>query len=95
MLSPLPFAGPIGAVRIGRLDGELVVNPTQPQAEEESGLDLIVVGTKDGNTMVEAVADEVPEDVLLEALDLAQQEILEDLRGAGGPAPAGRQGQVA
>jgi polyribonucleotide nucleotidyltransferase len=92
MLSPLPFAGPIGAVRIGRLDGELVVNPTLPQAEEESALDLIVVGTKDGITMVEAGADEVPEDVLLEALGLAQQEILklceaqEDLRRQAGKA---------
>ena len=75
MLSPLPFLGPVGAVRIGRIEGRLVVNPTLQEAEEESTLDLIVVGTKDGLTMVEAGADEVPEDVLLEALDLAQAEI--------------------
>jgi polyribonucleotide nucleotidyltransferase len=75
MISPLPFLGPVGAVRIGRLDGELVVNPTLQEAEEETTLDLVVVGTKDGITMVEAGADEVPEDVLLEALDLAQAEI--------------------
>jgi polyribonucleotide nucleotidyltransferase len=92
MISPLPFAGPIGAVRIGRIDGQFVVNPTLPEAEEESSLDLIVVGTKDGITMVEAGADEVPEDVLLEALDLAQQEILklceaqEELRRQAGKA---------
>ncbi len=75
MLSPLPFLGPIGAVRVGRIDGALVLNPTLQEAEEESTLDLIVVGTKDGLTMVEAGADEVPEELLLEALDLAQTEI--------------------
>src|ERR671933_107428 len=75
MISPLPFLGPVGAVRIGRIDGELVVNPTL-QETEESTLDLIVVGTKEGLTMVEAGADEVPEDTLLEALELAHSEIL-------------------
>src|SRR5436190_9880225 len=76
MISPLPFLGPVGAVRIGRIDGRLVVNPTLQEIEEETALDLIVVGTKEGLTMVEAGAEEVPEDVLLEALDLAQAEIL-------------------
>jgi polyribonucleotide nucleotidyltransferase len=75
MISPLPFFGPVGAVRVGRIDGEFILNPTHEQNFEESSLDLIVVGTKDGLTMVEAGADEVPEDVLLEALDLAHQEI--------------------
>src|SRR5689334_14054699 len=75
MISPLPFFGPVGAVRIGRIDGRLVVNPTLQQTEEESALDLIVVGTLDGLTMVEAGADQVPEDVLLEALELAHGEI--------------------
>ncbi len=75
MISPLPFFGPVGAVRIGRIDGELVVNPTLQQNWTESAMDLIVVGTKDGLTMVEAGADEVPEDVLLEALELAHGEI--------------------
>jgi polyribonucleotide nucleotidyltransferase len=75
MISPLPFLGPVGAVRIGRIDGELVVNPTLKETEEDSTLDLIVVGTKDALTMVEAGAEEVPEDVLLEALELAQGEI--------------------
>src|SRR6266852_837774 len=74
-ISPLPFFGPVGAVRIGRIDGELVVNPTLQQNWTESAMDLIVVGTKDGLTMVEAGADEVPEDVLLEALELAHGEI--------------------
>src|ERR671919_675815 len=71
MISPLPFQGPVGAVRIGMIDGELVVNPTLPEVEEESTLDLIVVGTKEGLTMVEAGADEVPEETLLEAFELA------------------------
>ncbi|HET9213702.1 MAG TPA: polyribonucleotide nucleotidyltransferase [Gaiellaceae bacterium] len=75
MISPLPFLGPVGAVRIGMIDGELVVNPTLPETEEESTLDLIVVGTKEGLTMVEAGADEVPEETLLEAFDLAYAEI--------------------
>ena len=74
-VSALPFFGPVGAVRIGRLDGELVVNPTLQQTGEESSLDLIVVGTRDALTMVEAGADEVPEDVLLDALELAHAEI--------------------
>ncbi|MGH3009972.1 MAG: polyribonucleotide nucleotidyltransferase [Gaiellaceae bacterium] len=92
MLSPLPFFGPVGAVRIGRIDGELVVNPTLQQNWEETTLDLIVVGTKDGLTMVEAGADEVHEDLLLEALELAHGEIRrlceaqEDLRNQAGKA---------
>ncbi len=75
MISPLPFLGPIGAVRVGMLDGELVINPTLKEAEEDSTLDLIVVGTKDALTMVEAGGNEVPEETLLEALSKAQQEI--------------------
>src|SRR5213592_3528985 len=57
-VSPLPFLGPIGAVRMGIVEGELVVNPSL-QETEESDLDLIVVGTKDGLTMVEAGAEQV------------------------------------
>src|SRR5436853_4899714 len=90
MISPMPFLGPIGAVRVGLLEGQLVINPTLQETEEESELDLIVVGTKEGLTMVEAGANEVPEDRLLEALDLAYQEIVklceaqEDLRRQAG-----------
>ena len=92
MISPLPFLGPVGAVRIGVIDGELVVNPTLQEAEEESTLDLIVVGTRESITMVEAGSEEIPEDRLLEALDLAQHEIAklcdaqEDLRRQVGKA---------
>src|SRR5919109_210420 len=76
MISPLPFLGPVGAVRIGRIDGQLTVNPTLQEMEETSTLDLVVVGTKEGLTMVEAGGDEIPEDLLLEALELAHGEIV-------------------
>ena len=75
MISPLPFKGPVGAVRIGLIDGQLVINPSLPEVQEESTMDLIVVGTKDGLTMVEAGAEEVPEELLLEALEVAHAEI--------------------
>ncbi len=92
MISPLPFFGPVGAVRVGQIEGEFVFNPTLQASEEESTLDLIVVGTKDGLTMVEAGGDEIPEEVLLEALELAHKEIVklcemqEDLRDQVGKA---------
>jgi len=91
MISPLPFLGPVGAVRIAMIDGEIVVNPTLPQAQT-STLDLIVVGTKEGLTMVEAGADEVPEETLLHALELAHEKIIalceaqEELRERAGKA---------
>ena len=87
MVSPLPFMGPVGAVRIGQVDGEFVVNPPLPTLEsDECTLDLIVVGSKDALTMIEAGADEVPEATMLEAFELAHGEIVkiceaqEDLR---------------
>ena len=74
-LSDLPFEGPIGAVRLGRsLDGEFILNPTYAQITE-SDLDLVVAGTKDAITMVEAGANEVPENVMVEALQLAQEAV--------------------
>ena len=74
MLSPMPFLGPVGAVRIGRVDGTLAVNPTLPDLKE-STLDLIVCGTPEAITMVEAGAQEVSEEELIEALDMAHAEI--------------------
>jgi polyribonucleotide nucleotidyltransferase len=72
-LSDVPFDGPMGAVRVGRsLDGEFILNPTYAQIAE-SDLDLVVAGTKEAITMVEAGADEVPENVIVEALQLAQE----------------------
>ena len=74
-LSDLPFDGPIGAVRVGRsLDGEFILNPTYDQISE-SDLDLVVAGTKEAITMVEAGANEVPEAVMVEALQLAQDTV--------------------
>ena len=89
-ISSLPFFGPIGAVRVGLIDGELRINPTLLEIEEESTMDLIVVGTSEGLTMVEAGASEVPEETLLEALAIAHEEIKklcqaqEDLRDQAG-----------
>ncbi|MDX6449795.1 MAG: polyribonucleotide nucleotidyltransferase [Gaiellaceae bacterium] len=89
-ISSLPFFGPIGAVRVGLIDGELTINPTLQEIEDESTMDLIVVGTSEGLTMVEAGASEVPEETLLEALALAHEEIKklcqaqEDLREQAG-----------
>jgi polyribonucleotide nucleotidyltransferase len=74
-LSDLPFDGPIGAVRVGRsLDGEFILNPTYDQIAE-SDLDLVVAGTREAITMVEAGANEVPEGVMVEALQLAQETV--------------------
>src|SRR5438552_4334653 len=75
MISPLPFLGPVGAVRVGLIDGQRAVKPARAAVQEEGERDLIVVGTPEGLTMVEAGANEVPEDQLLEALDLAHAEI--------------------
>ena len=66
-ISEIPFLGPIGAVRVGRIDGEFVVNPTYSDLER-SELDLIVSGTRDAIMMVEAGAKLLPEDVMAEAI---------------------------
>jgi polyribonucleotide nucleotidyltransferase len=74
LISDIPWAGPLGAVRIGYVNGELVVNPTFSEMEE-SKLDLMIAGTKEAITMVECGADEVSEQVMIEALDLAHRSI--------------------
>lgn len=71
-ISDIPWAGPIGAVRIGLIDDQLVVNPTIPQMENSS-LDLRVAGTADAILMVECAATEVEEETMLEALRLAHE----------------------
>ena len=73
-ISELPFQGPVGAVRIGLIDDEFIINPTL-QEIEESELDLIVAGTADAISMVEAGAQEVDEETILEALAIAHDEI--------------------
>ena len=79
MISDIPFPTPVGAVRIGKVDGDFVVNPNEedllPDAEGGSDLDLIVAGTEDAILMVEAGANEIPEAEILDALDIAHAEI--------------------
>jgi polyribonucleotide nucleotidyltransferase len=73
-ISDIPFYGPVGAVRVGLIGGEIVVNPTMPEMAY-SDLDLMVAGTADSILMVEAGAKEVPENTILEALEAAHEEI--------------------
>ncbi len=73
-ISNIPWDGPIGAVRIGRINGEFVINPTFAEMEQ-SDLDLRLAGTKEAILMVECGADEVPEDVMVDALELGHQSI--------------------
>jgi polyribonucleotide nucleotidyltransferase len=71
-ISDVPWEGPIGAVRVGFIDGQFVINPTVTQMNA-STLDLRMAGTADAILMVEAGADELPEDLMLEALKLGQE----------------------
>jgi len=73
-ISDIPHGGPVGCVRVGLIDGQLIVNPTLQQLVE-SDLDLVVAGTMDAISMVEAGAHQVPEDQMLQALRLAHDEI--------------------
>lgn len=73
-VSDIPFDGPIAGVTIGRLDGEFIINPTTEQLEK-SDIDLVVAGTKDAINMVEAGADEVTEEVMLEAIMFGHEQI--------------------
>jgi polyribonucleotide nucleotidyltransferase len=73
-LSDIPFAGPIGAVRVGRVDGQFVINPTHEQ-RENSDLDLVYVGNKTDVIMIEGQADELPEAEFVQALHHAQQAV--------------------
>ncbi len=73
-ISDIPFEGPIGEVRVGRINGEFIINPTHEQIKL-SDLELVVAGTSDSIIMVEGEAKEVSEDELLEALKFAHEEI--------------------
>jgi polyribonucleotide nucleotidyltransferase len=87
MISDIPFPVPVGAVRIGKVDGNFVVNPDEQdlaRTSSEGGpedpdggseLDLVVAGTEEAILMVEAGADEIPEAEILDALDIAHAEI--------------------
>ncbi len=78
-ISDVTFQGPIAAVRIGHIDGELVVNPTISEMEE-SRLDLVISGTEDAIIMVEAGAQVVGESLMLDAMELAHQAIQEAIQ---------------
>jgi DNA polymerase III epsilon subunit family exonuclease len=73
-ISSIPFLGPIGAVRVGRINGEFVTNPTNSQLDE-SELDLVVAGTRDAVMMVEAGANILPESVMADAIAYGQAEL--------------------
>ena len=73
-ISDVPFYGPVGAVRLGYIDGQFVVNPLASQMAQ-SRLDLKVAGTREAIMMVECSADALPEDLMLEALEFAHREM--------------------
>src|SRR6059036_533982 len=75
MVSQIPLPTPVGSVRIGKIEGNFVVNPNEEDLVENTELDLIVAGTEEAILMVEAGASEVPEAEILDALDIAHQEI--------------------
>lgn len=73
-ISDIPFNGPVGAVTVGRINGEFIINPTYQQLEE-SDIDLFVTGTKTAIMSVEGGADQVPEDEIIEAIRFAHEHI--------------------
>jgi len=75
MISDIPFDGPVGAVRVGMVDGEYIINPTYEQ-RETSSLELFVAGLSNGIVMIEGEAKEVPEDVVLDALKFAEKNLM-------------------
>ncbi|MBV9167258.1 MAG: polyribonucleotide nucleotidyltransferase [Solirubrobacterales bacterium] len=75
MVSHIPLPTPVGAVRIGKVDGNFVINPQEDELHEATDLDLIVAGTEEAILMVEAGANEIPEAEILDALDIAHEEI--------------------
>jgi len=88
-ISDIPWAGPIGAVRVARIDGQFVANPTVEE-QFSSDLDLIYVGTKENMLMIEGSADQIPEEDFLNALEFAHKAIqpiidgIEELRSLAG-----------
>jgi polyribonucleotide nucleotidyltransferase len=75
MISDIPLPTPVGAVRIGKIDGNFVVNPNEEDLLENTELDLVVAGTEDAILMVEAGASEISEAEILDALDIAHDNI--------------------
>ena len=88
-LSDIPFLGPIGAVRVGQLNGQFVINPTYDEMRE-SAVNIMIVGTADGIVMIESGAKEVSEEVVVDAIEFGHTEIkkicaaINDLRNRAG-----------
>jgi polyribonucleotide nucleotidyltransferase len=88
-LSDIPFLGPIGAVRVGQIGGQFIINPTYDE-RRESLLNIMVVGTADGIVMIESGANEVTEEVVVDAIEFGHTEVkkicaaLNDLRAKAG-----------
>ena len=88
-LSDIPFLGPIGAVRVGQINGQFVINPTYDEMRE-STLNIMVVGTADGIVMIESGAKEVSEELVVDAIDFGHNEVkkicaaINDLRAKAG-----------
>ena len=78
-VSDIPFNGPIGAVRVGRVNGEFIANPTHAE-REQSDLDLVYVGTENDIIMIEGAADELPEDEFIKSLEFAHGHAREMIR---------------
>jgi polyribonucleotide nucleotidyltransferase len=74
-IAGVPFKGPVGAARVGYVDGQYVLNPTGKQLKEESQLDLVVAGTREGVLMVESEAKCLPEDTMLGAVLFGHQQM--------------------
>lgn len=74
VVSDIPFAEPVGAVRVGRIDGQFVINPTNTE-RKDSDLDLVYVGSKDQVIMIEGAANELPEEEFIKALHFAQENV--------------------
>ncbi len=75
-ISSIPFEGPVGSVRVGKVNGEFVLNPTHSELKD-SAMDLVLSGTEDGVLMVEAGANEVTEDDILRAMVFAEESVKE------------------
>ena len=88
-LSGIPFAGPVGAARVGYIDGQFILNPI-PEKLQTSALDLVVAGTGQGVLMVESEAKELPEDIMLQAVEYGHKafqpviEMIESLKAEAG-----------
>ncbi len=79
MISNIPFAGPVAGVRVGRVDGEFIANPTFEE-RERSEMDIVMAVTPTAIVMVEGEGDEVPEDIMIDALEFGQESVQEILK---------------